>query len=170
MKAFIVLILSCFIAVNAFALDIASEVFKQKDYIPDRYTCDSNDFSPPVSWSDIPSNAKKLVLICDDPDAPFNIWTHWVLFNISPEVKGLKENISGEELKSLGIIQGRNDFGSLGYRGPCPPQGGAHRYFFKLYALDAELSLEEGATKKEVEAAMKGHIIAEAKLVVLYQR
>jgi hypothetical protein len=162
--------MTAFFCGQGFALDITSEVFGLNDYIPDRYTCDAQNFSPPLSWSGVPENAKSLVLICDDPDAPFKTWVHWVLINIDPEVRGLSENISPEELKNLGIIQGKNDFGSLGYGGPCPPPGGAHRYFFKLYALDTTLSLQEGVGKKEVIDAMQGHVIAETKIVGLYQR
>ncbi len=159
-----------FMVHTAFALDIQSEVFGSKGYIPDRYTCDAQDFSPPLSWSDIPANTQSFVFICDDPDAPFKIWTHWVVFNIPPEVKGFDEGVQKEELDKLGVIEGINNFGKVGYKGPCPPLGKAHRYVFKLYALDSSLSLEEGASKKDVIEAMQGHIIAEAKLVGFYQR
>ena len=155
---------------TAFSFELQSEVFKNKGYIPDRYTCDAQDFSIPLSWSGIPENAKSLVLICDDPDAPFKIWVHWVAFNIPPEAGGLKEDISKKELAELSIIEGINDFGKVGYQGPCPPPGKVHRYSFRLYALDTTLALEEGASKKDVIEVMQGHIIAEAKLVGLYQR
>lgn len=159
-----------FSSVQAFGLDIESSVFESGGYIPDRYTCDAQDFSPAIAWSDVPDDTKSFVLICDDPDAPFKVWVHWALFNIPVKIRELKENISDSELSSLGIVKGINDFGTLGYRGPCPPQGKPHRYFFKLYALDVNLSLEEGATKSELIAAMQGHIIAEAKIVASYQR
>lgn len=159
-----------FTAHLTFALDIQSEVFSNKGYIPDRYTCDAKNFSPPLSWSDIPENTQSLVFICDDSDAPFKIWNHWVVFNISPEAKGLSEGIEKEELDKLGAIEGINNFGNVGYKGPCPPLGKAHRYVFKLYALDTILSLDEGAYKKDVIEAMQGHIIAEAKLAGFYQR
>jgi len=160
------------ISVNgfSFALDIESDVFKSNGYIPDRYSCDAQDFSPALAWSDAPAAARSFALICDDPDAPFKVWVHWVIFNIPANTNRLKENISDEEMASLGIVQGINDFGSLGYRGPCPPQGKPHRYFFKLYALDSTLSLEEGATKSQLIEAMQGHIIAESKIVASYQR
>ena len=170
MKKVISFLLIVLMAHTAFALELGSEVFENKGYIPDRYTCDAQDFSPPLNWSDVPENTKSLALICDDPDAPFKIWVHWVVFNILPETMGLKEGISKEELAELSIIEGINDFGRVGYRGPCPPSGKAHRYSFRLYALGATLTLEEGASKKEVIEAIQGHIIAEAKLVGLYQR
>ena len=154
---------------KVFALEIKSDAFENGGYIPDRYSCDSQDFSPFLSWSDVPANTESLVLICDDPDAPFRVWVHWLLFNIPKNVTELKENISKDELAALGIIQGTNDFGAIGYRGPCPPAGKAHRYFFKLYALDTTLSLKEGVRKKELEEAMQGHIIAETKIMGTYQ-
>ena len=159
-----------FLAHTALALDLQSEVFENKGYIPDRYTCDAQNFSPPLNWSNVPANARSFVLICDDSDAPFKIWVHWVIFNIPLEVEKFKEEISKEELNRLAVVEGINDFGKVGYQGPCPPQGKFHRYLFKLYALDTTLSLEEGASKKDVIEAMQGHIVAEAKLVGLYQR
>ena len=170
MKRIISFLLIAFMAQTAFALEMQSEVFESKGYIPDRYTCDAQDFSPPLSWSGISENAKSLVLICDDHDSSFKIWVHWVAFNIPPEAEGLKEDISKEELAELSIVEGMNDFGKVGYKGPCPPSGKAHRYSFKLYALDTTLVLEEGASKKDIIEAMQGHIVAEAKLVGLYQR
>jgi len=170
MKKIIFFIIASIISVNAFALDIKSGAFENKGYIPDRYTCDAQNFSPYVYWKDIPSKAKSLVLICDDPDAPFKIWVHWVVFNIPVKVKEFKENIGREGIKALEAVEGLNDSGILGYKGPCPPAGKAHRYIFSLYALDITLNLKEGATKNEVVEAMKGHIIAEAKTTGLYQR
>ena len=170
MKKVISFLLIVFMAHTAFAFELGSEVFKNKGYIPDRYTCDAQDFSPPLSWSDIPENAKSLVLICDDSDASFKIWVHWVAFNILPEAGGLKEGISKEELAELSIVEGTNDFGKVGYQGPCPPPGKAHRYSFRLYALDTTLALEQGVSKKNVIETMQGHIIAEAKLAGRYQR
>ncbi|MCF7907428.1 MAG: YbhB/YbcL family Raf kinase inhibitor-like protein [Candidatus Omnitrophica bacterium] len=151
-------------------MDIESDAFKNGGYIPDRYTCDAQDFSPVLSWSNAPQATKSFALIVDDPDASFKVWVHWVIFNIPAETSKLKENITIDELSSLGIVQGTNDFEVLDYRGPCPPQGKPHRYSFKLYALDMKLSLEEGATKSELIKAIQGHIIAETKIVVSYQR
>ncbi|MFH1519197.1 MAG: YbhB/YbcL family Raf kinase inhibitor-like protein [Candidatus Omnitrophota bacterium] len=155
---------------TVFALDIQSSVVDNKGYIPDRYTCDAQDFSPPLGFGNVPVNTVSFVLIYDDPDGPFKIWVHWVAFNIPAAVKGLSEGILKEELDRLSVVQGINDFGKVGYQGPCPPPGKAHRYSFKLYALDTMLPLKEGVSKKEVIEAMQGHIIAEARLVGLYQR
>ena len=165
-----IFLIAVFGAHTVFALDIQSEVLENKGYIPDRYTCDAQDFSPPLIWSDIPENTESFVLICDDSDAPFKIWSHWVVFNISSEAKEFGEEISKTELKRIGAIEGTNDFGKVGYKGPCPPSGKAHRYVFRLYALDTNLSLEEGVSKKDVVEAMQGHILSEAKLVGSYQR
>ena len=170
MKKIIIFFIAIFISINAFSLEMSSDVIKNKEYIPDRYTCDAQDFSPAIFWGEVSVKTKSFVLICDDPDAPYGIWVHWVLFNIPPDSTELKENISETELSSLGIIRGRNDFGELNYRGPCPPPGKAHSYFFKLYALNTTLSLEEGATKKEVIKEMQGHIISEKKIIGKYQR
>tara|TARA_B100000315_G_C14375944_1_gene495169 strand:- start:68 stop:583 length:516 start_codon:yes stop_codon:yes gene_type:complete len=164
---FLIIISFC---TNTFALEIKSEVFKQKGYIPDRYSCDAQDFSPSLSWSQVPQGTKSLAIICDDPDAPFKIWVHWVIFNIPSGISSLEENISKEKLNELSAVEGLNDFGRLGYNGPCPPAGKPHRYFFTLYALDTTLSLEEGVGKKELVEAMQGHILAETKVIGLYQR
>ncbi len=158
-----------FIIRNAFSLDIESTVIKHKGYIPDRYTCEAQNFSPSLSWKDAPANTKTFVLIIDDQDADFKPWVHWILFNIPCDVREIKENISAEDLAESGIIQGKNDFGEIGYGGPCPPKGKPHRYFLKLYALDESLSLKEGATKKEVLDSISGHILAETKLISSYQ-
>ena len=153
-----------------FALTVKSDAFENNGYIPDRYSCDAQDFSPAISWGEVPSGTKSFALVCEDPDAPFKIWTHWVIFNIPAEQTSLKENITVGELRDLGIIQGKNDFGAIGYKGPCPPTGKPHRYFFNLYALDTTLSLEEGIGKAKLIAAMQGHIIAESNTTASYQR
>jgi len=163
-------IMTVFISASAFALEIKSSVFENKGYIPERYTCGAQDISPSLSWEGAPSKAKSFVLICDDPDAPYKTWVHWVVFNIPGSESSIKENIAKEEMSSLGIVQGANDFGEAKYNGPCPPQGKPHRYFFRLYALDKVLSLKEGAAKKEVVEAMQGHIVAETKMFGFYQR
>lgn len=144
-------------------MKITSLAFSNGGEIPSEFTCDSSDVSPPLTISDVPSNAKSLVLIMDDPDAPVGTWDHWVVFNISPATKEISK---GTEPKGTG---GRNSWGRTGYGGPCPPSG-THRYFFKLYALDATLSLPEGSAKKDLEKAMQGHILAQAQLVGLYKR
>ena len=151
------------------ALEINSTAFSEGELIPARYTCDGPDVSPELSWSGVPEAAKSLALICDDPDAPMGTWVHWVLFNIPPGANGLPGEIPSDASLENGARHGRNDFRRLGYGGPCPP-GGTHRYFFKLYALDAELALESGITKAELLEAMQGHILDEGQLMGTYSR
>ena len=150
-------------------MKIVSTAFKAGEIIPQKYTCDDADISPPLSWENIPESTKSLALICDDPDAPIGIWVHWVLYNISPEINMLAENVPAQRDLANGARQGINDFRKLGYGGPCPP-GGTHRYYFKLYALDSTLGLTAGATKGALEAAMDGHILAQAELMGTYSR
>lgn len=151
-------------------LNIESTAFKNGDFIPDKYTCNGLDISPPLTWDRGPEGTKSYVLISDDPDAPVGTWVHWVMFNIPPEVTSLKENFPKRQGRfENGIMQGRNDFGYIGYGGPCPPSG-VHRYFFRIYALDIILPLQPGATKKEVERAMEGHVIAAGELMGRYSR
>jgi Raf kinase inhibitor-like YbhB/YbcL family protein len=146
----------------AFAL--TSDAFEQGAAIPSRYTCEGDDLSPPLSWIDVPDDALSLALICDDPDAPAGTFTHWVAWGIDPSAGGLAE---GEPAPREGL----NGFGSSGYRGPCPPPGhGPHRYFFRLFALDAEPRVEPGAGREALESAIDGHVIDAAELVGTYQR
>ena len=151
------------------ALEISSTAFSEGEMIPTRYTCDGPDVSPDLSWSGVPDTAKSLALICDDPDAPMGTWVHWVLFNIPSSASGLPAEISSDAALESGARHGSNDFGRLGYGGPCPP-GGTHRYYFKLYALDTELNLDSGVTKDQLLEAMEGHILAEAQLMGTYKR
>ncbi|MBI2208180.1 YbhB/YbcL family Raf kinase inhibitor-like protein [Candidatus Woesearchaeota archaeon] len=144
-------------------MKLTSPAFKHNGKIPSEYTCDGNDISPELRIEDVPKNAKSLVLINDDPDAPIGTWDHWIVFNIPSTTTKMNKN---EEPKGVG---GKNSWGRTGYGGPCPPSG-THRYFFKLYALDTELNLVGGATKKELEKAMEGHIIEKAELIGLYKR
>ncbi|MCD6129347.1 MAG: YbhB/YbcL family Raf kinase inhibitor-like protein [Deltaproteobacteria bacterium] len=165
----IVLILFCGVKVMAGEIKLNSSAFKKGEMIPKKYTCDGKDISPPLSWEDIPEEANTLAIVCDDPDAPMGIWVHWVIFNIPPTERGLPENIPPEKILKNGAIQGKTDFGRIGYGGPCPP-GGIHRYFFKIYALDKKIPLKPGATKKELLKAMEEHILAEGKLIGKYGR
>ena len=144
-------------------MKLFSSAFEDGKSIPSKYTCDGVDVSPPLSFSNIPKNAKSLALIVDDPDAPMGTWVHWLVWNIPINKTFIEEN------ESLKFPQGLNDFGELGYGGPCPPSG-THRYYFKLYALDTILNLNEGATKEQLVSAMSGHIIEEAQLVGTYSR
>jgi Raf kinase inhibitor-like YbhB/YbcL family protein len=150
-------------------LEITSSAFSEGEMIPTGYTCDGPDISPELAWTGVPETTQSLALICDDPDAPMGTWVHWVLFNIPPGARGLPGEISPDAALENGARHGTNDFGRLGYGGPCPP-GGTHRYFFKLYALDTELDLASGITKAQLIEAMEGHILAEAQLMGTYNR
>ncbi|HKS03796.1 MAG TPA: YbhB/YbcL family Raf kinase inhibitor-like protein [Chthoniobacterales bacterium] len=144
-------------------LKITSSAFQQGGNIPSKFTCDGSDTSPPLQMTGIPSNAKTLVLIADDPDAPGGLFTHWLVWNIPPQTDIIAEGSSPKG------VPGANDFGKPGYRGPCPPPG-THRYSFKIFALDRELELRPGAKRSEVNAAMKGHVVAQGELVGHYAR
>jgi Raf kinase inhibitor-like YbhB/YbcL family protein len=150
------------------ALILKSRVFENGAEIPARYTCKGHDISPPLNWEGVPEAARSLVLIVDDPDAPDpeapkTVWVHWVLYNIPPDINSLAEHITSAGLPP-GAIEGINDWQHLGYGGPCPPIG-RHRYFHKLYALDIVLEGLNEPSKAVVEAAMQGHIIAQAELI-----
>ncbi|MBI5576307.1 MAG: YbhB/YbcL family Raf kinase inhibitor-like protein [Deltaproteobacteria bacterium] len=145
-------------------LFIASPAFEDQGLIPPKYTCDGADVNPPLSIGNIPVKTKSLALVVDDPDAPMGTWVHWVMWNMGPGVDSVPENSIPK-----GALQGTNDFRKQGYGGPCPPSG-THRYYFKLYALDAPLALQPGATKAQLEQAMKGHLLGKAELIGLYRR
>lgn len=145
---------------------LESTDFKEGGIIPMRHTCDGEDYSPNLSWGIGPEGTQSFILIMDDPDAPMGTWDHWVLYNIPADCTGFPE---GAKQFRREIKSGLNSWNKLGYGGPCPPDR-EHRYFFKLYALDKELDLGEGATKQEVEVAMQGHILAEAQLMGRYNR
>jgi len=154
-------------------LTLTSPAFSHQGEIPARYTCEGEDLSPPLAWSEAPEGTKSLVLIVDDPDAPDpkapqTTWVHWVLYDIPPSAGGLDEAVAGEALPP-GTREGRNDWGRIGYGGPCPPIG-RHRYFHKLYALALVLPDLGAATKAELEAAMEGHVLARAELVGTYEK
>jgi hypothetical protein len=137
--------------------------------IPSKYTADGQDISPPLTLTRVPDGAKSIALIVDDPDAPGKTWVHWVMWNIPPEETSLEEGVPAEKELPNGARQGKTDFGSIGYGGPAPPSG-VHRYFFKVYALDAMLDLPAGATKLELEKAMEGHILSGRELMGRYTR
>lgn len=153
-------------------IELKSTAFTEGDTIPVKHTCDGPDISPSLSWSAPPEGTKSLALICDDPDAPMGTWVHWVMFNIPPDVTVLPEGFSVAKAKEglAKAVEGITSFKRHGYGGPCPPPGPAHRYFFKLYALDTELEPVKKATKADVEKAMKGHILAQGQLMGLYKR
>jgi len=154
-------------------ISLSSPAFAPNGEIPAKYTCDGEDISPPLQWSNIPADTRSLALIVDDPDAPDPkapkmTWVHWVLYNIPPDIPGLTENATADTLPP-GTRQGLNDWKRTGYGGPCPPIG-RHRYFFKLYALDTVLPDLGTPTKKELEQAMETHILEKAILIGTYQR
>jgi Raf kinase inhibitor-like YbhB/YbcL family protein len=152
------------------SLQISNAAFSVGEAIPKKFTCDGPDVSPQLKWNDAPPNTQAFALIMDDPDAPAGTWVHWVLYDLPANTRELSEGVAKQEQLSSGARQGRNDFGKTGYGGPCPPPGKPHRYFFKLYALDTKLNLKAGATKADVERAVKGHILAQAELTGKYGR
>lgn len=150
-------------------MEMKSTAFVHEAMIPVQYTCDGRNVSPPLQWSKAPADTNSFALICDDPDAPAGTWVHWVIFNIPATVNNLPENVpQDKEIPGLGK-NGKNSDRSFGYDGPAPPSG-THRYYFKLYALDAMLNLKPGATKEELLKAMKGHVLAEAQIMGKYGR
>jgi Raf kinase inhibitor-like YbhB/YbcL family protein len=143
---------------------LTSNAFDSGQEIPRRHSCEGDDVSPPLSWSGAPEGARSLALIVDDPDAPGGTFAHWLAWAIEPESAGIRE---GETAP----VEGRNDFGTIGYRGPCPPPGhGPHRYFFRLHALDANVELARGAGKRDLERAIEGHVLGTAELNGRYER
>ncbi len=152
-------------------IQLTSPAFKEGQPIPPRYTCKGEDISPALAWDAVPEGTKSLALIMDDPDAPRGIWVHWVLWNLPPDALALPEAIPPNATLDNGAKQGLNDFPVIGYRGPCPPPGKPHRYYFKLCALDAPLGLKEGVARKaDLVAAMKGHVLAEGQLMGTFAR
>lgn len=152
------------------AMTITSTAFKDGASIPKKYTCDGQDLSPPLSWVNVPQKARSLALICDDPDAPMGTWVHWVLWGMPPSTPGLPEGMPKDAELPGNMKQGLNSGSETGYNGPCPPPGKPHRYFFKLYALDAELNISGKVNKAVLEDAMKGHILSQAQVMGTYGR
>jgi Raf kinase inhibitor-like YbhB/YbcL family protein len=150
-------------------MKLSSPAFSEGALIPAQYTCTGDDLSPPLAWSDIPAGVQSLALIADDPDAPVGTWVHWVAFNLPATAAGLPQGITDEKQLAGGGTQGTNSWRRIGYGGPCPPSG-THRYFFKLYALDTLLTLGNNTAAKDLQAAMKGHILAEAQLMGRFKR
>jgi Raf kinase inhibitor-like YbhB/YbcL family protein len=155
------------------SLSITSTAFRSGGSIPAKYTCEGPDFSPPLEWTGVPSGAKSLVLIVDDPDAPDPAapkmtWVHWILYNLPPATSGLPEGVPSDALPA-GTLEGLTDYRRTGWGGPCPPIG-RHRYFFKLYALDQTLPAKGRQTKAQLERAMAGHIVGQAELMGTYEK
>jgi Raf kinase inhibitor-like YbhB/YbcL family protein len=150
-------------------ITITSTAFTDGGMIPRDYTCDGRDISPPLAWSSVPEGTKSLAIICDDPDAPVGTWVHWVLFNIPATVNELPRSVPPDKVLENGARHGINDFRKFGYGGPCPP-GGTHRYYFRIYAVDIELTQKPGLSKAELLKAIKDHILADGQLMGRYTR
>ena len=150
-------------------MEIKSQAFPRGGSIPATYTCDGQDVSPPLSWSAPPAGTKSFALISDDPDAPAGTWVHWVMWNIPAGANSLEENVPKKDTLPGGAKQGTTDFRRIGYGGPCPPSG-THRYFFKLYALDTTPNLPPSTTRRDLEKAMQGHVLAQAEWMGTYTR
>jgi hypothetical protein len=150
------------------ALELRSTAFQNGEMIPSQYTCDGDDVSPPMTWLGVPAEAESLVLILEDIDSVKGVWSHWVVYDVPPGVNALPEGVRPSRSLSRGGVQGRNDFGNIGYGGPCPSDGKVHRYVFRLYALDTELSLDPGATREDVLGRIEGHVIDETELMGRY--
>lgn len=149
-------------------LAVLSAAFAMGAPLPERFAC--TNCSPPLSWSGVPTNAQSLAVLCDDPDAPAGDWVHWVLFNLAPDARSLPENVARNAQLPGDAVQGLNDYGRVGYDGPCPPPGQTHRYFFKVFALDVRLSLDSKARKPDLLRAMQGHVLAQGALACTYAR
>jgi Raf kinase inhibitor-like YbhB/YbcL family protein len=152
------------------AFAIRSSAFAPGSEIPRKYTCEGADVSPPLEWEDPPAGTKGFALICDDPDAPAGTWVHWVIYGIPPEARKLGDSVPATPRLQDGSLQGRNDFGRMGYGGPCPPLGKAHRYFFRLYALRSRPALEPGLTKDACLKAIQGQVIVATEYIGTYRR
>jgi Raf kinase inhibitor-like YbhB/YbcL family protein len=145
----------------AVALNLSSPAFHAGSPIPQRYTCDGQDVSPPLRWSQVPTSARSLAVELQDPDAPGGVFTHWMLWNLPPRTRAIPPQVSRR-------TQGRNSFGRIGYSGPCPPQGSTHHYVFTLFAVDRKLTLPRGASSSRFHAALSGHVVRRATLVGIY--
>jgi hypothetical protein len=153
------------------SLELTSDAFVNGQSIPAKYACTGRNISPALSWNEPPPGTQSLALIVDDPDAPMGTWVHWVLYNIPAEARSLQEDlpITGKNINPNAIYAGKNSYGNIRYDGPCPP-GGTHRYYFKLYALDATISLLPGATKEQVLKEMKGHVLDQTELMGTFSK
>jgi len=151
-------------------IELRTTSFTPGGFIPKRYTCSAADVSPALTWTDPPAGTQSFAIIEDDPDAPSGTFVHWLVYDLPAAYRRLPEGLSGNDQMAGGGRQGTNDFSRTGYSGPCPPPGKPHRYFIRLYALDATTNLHPAATRKELESAMQGHILAQAELMGRYQR
>jgi hypothetical protein len=151
-------------------LTIKSPAFQSGDNIPKKFSCEGEDISPQLEWSNYPSETKSFALICEDPDAPGGTFTHWIIYDIPTSRNSFPENVPNELDVFDGVKQGKNNFGKIGYGGPCPPAGSAHRYFFRVYALDNKLNIKEGLSKDDLMNKIKSHILEEGELIGLYKK
>ena len=170
------LVMSMFVALKrvpgqqAAKMDLKSTSFEPGGFIPKRFTCQGANVSPALAWSDPPAGTQRFAIIEDDPDAPSGTFVHWLIYDLPATYRKLPEALSGNDQASGGGRQGSNDFSRIGYSGPCPPPGNTHRYFIRLYALDAPTSLPPAATRSELDNAMQGHILARAELMGRFKR
>lgn len=151
-------------------MELRSSSFEDGANIPVRFTCDGDNVSPPLEWSAPPDGTRAFVLIADDPDAPRGTWLHWTLYDLPQTERALAAQVPASPALPSGARQGRNGFGRIGYGGPCPPPGQGHRYYFRLFALDAPVGLAPGASRHDLESAMRGHVLAQAELMGRYRR
>ena len=151
-------------------IELRTSSFTPGGFIPKRYTCSAADVSPALTWTDPPTGTQSFAIIEEDPDAPSGTFVHWLVYDLPAAFRRLPEGLSGNDQVAGGGRQGTNDFSRTGYSGPCPPPGKPHRYFIRLYALDATTNLHPAASRKELDSAMQGHILAQAELMGRYQR
>jgi Raf kinase inhibitor-like YbhB/YbcL family protein len=154
----------------AMAFTLTTSAFAPGAEIPNQYTCKGEDISPALRWSGAPAKTASYAIIMDDPDAPAGVWVHWVLWNVAPSTTSLPEGVPKNGQLDDGSQHGRNSFGKIGYNGPCPPPGQTHRYFFRLYALDTKLNLSADADRSQLDAAMKGHVLAQTEYMGSFHR
>jgi hypothetical protein len=155
---------------SSFKIELKTTSFTPGGFIPKRFTCEAADVSPALAWTDPPPGTQSFAIIEDDPDAPSGTFVHWLVYNLPAAYRRLPEAVSGNDQMPGGERQGTNDFSRTGYSGPCPPPGRPHRYFIRLYALDARLDLRPAARRQELDAAMQGHILAQAELMGRFAR
>ena len=152
------------------SMSLRSSAIEAGSSISRLYTCDGRDVSPPLRWDNPPPGTESFAMLCDDPDAPMGNWVHWVIYNIPAAVRALLEAVPAVAKLEDGTLQGKSDFGRIGYGGPCPPRGKPHRYFFKLYALDTQLSLSSGIIESALLKAIEGHVLEEVQFFGTYGR
>jgi Raf kinase inhibitor-like YbhB/YbcL family protein len=151
-------------------MKILSDAFEPGGYLPVKYTCNGDNVSPALKIIEVSGETESMALIFDDPDAPLGSFTHWIIFNLSPATRELKENMPEDSILEGGVFQGRNSYGDTGYGGPCPPPGNEHRYYFRLYALDTRLDVGPGISRNELIKAMENHTIDQSELMVKFGR